>query len=355
MATNTYVRNLEYTEEQRLIDALTIESIQMFGQDIFYIPRSAVNEDPIFGEDVLQKYERTYALEAYLSSVDGFEGEGDILGRFGLEVRDSVNFSISTRRFEEEVLSNDRPLEGDLIYLPLSGGLFEIKFVEHENPFYQLGKLHTYQLSCELFRYSGEELDTGILEVDDVEKESGDTKLLTMFIDELKQEDSSIDNLLFGDNIVFEDIGGGNIIQESNTLATFTVDEVVYQGSTLATATAKGRVSAWDHDDRLLRIFVTEGAFKTTSENHLLSDETITDEDKIIDETDSDNIELQEIEAKVTGVTSGAVYNLGTIIDDPDALPYSDNAEYESQADDILDWSESSPFGEYGNIEEFEI
>ena len=328
----------------------------MFGQDIFYIPRSTVNEDPIFGEDVLQKYERTYALEAYIASVDGFEGEGDILGRFGLEIRDTINFSISKKRFEEEVLSNERPLEGDLIYLPLSGGLFEIKFTEHENPFYQLGKLHTYQLSCELFRYSGEEMDTGIDAVDDVEKESGDTKLLTLFIDELKQEDGSTDNLLFGDDITFEtsDSQGGNFIQESNTLIAFTIDEIVYQGLSLATSTAKGRVSAWDHDDRLLKIFVTNGTFKTTIQNHLLSDETITDEDRIIQQS-GDLIELQEVEAKITGVSSGAVYNLGTVADNPESLEYGDNEEFETQGDDVIDWSETNPFGEFGNREDFEI
>jgi hypothetical protein len=357
MTVNNYVRNFEFVGEQRLLEDLFIEFIQMYGTEIYYIPRVAVKEDPIFGEDVLQKYNGGYSLEAYISSTDGFEGEGDFLGKFGLELRDTVNFSISVRRFDETVHENVRPFEGDLIYFPISGGLFEIKFVEHENPFYQIGKLHTYALSCELFRYSGEELDTGIAEIDAVEKESGSTQNLTMLVDEIYQEDGLSDIYAIGDNVTLETIMLGNIIQESVSLGTYLEDEVVYQGASLSTATAVGRVAFWDHDDRILKIFVTDGVFKTSTQNHLLVDVTITDEDRLLQEDTSGTFvfELGEAEAAVTGVTSGAIYYLGTVADDSSAVEFSDNESYESQADDILDFSEGNPFGEFGNLAELDI
>ena len=172
MAKNSYFRT-KIGSEQRLVEDLTIESIKIYGQDMVYIPREFLNRDDVFGEDLLAKFEDTYSVEMYIESVDGFEGEGDFMSRFGLQIRDSVNLVVSKKRFEMVVSRADtsvtRPREGDLIYFPLSGGVFEIKFVEHENPFYQLGKLYTYKLSCELFNYNQEEFNTGDSNIDRVE------------------------------------------------------------------------------------------------------------------------------------------------------------------------------------------
>ena len=180
MATNLYFNNFGHFGQQTLLENLIIESIKMYGHDCFYIPRVLVKEDNLFGEDVLSKFENYYELEMYVKNVEGFEGEGDFLSKFNVEIRDEMTFTISKRRFNDEVDSakqtldsagNEigRPLEGDLIYFPLTGGLFEIKFVEDEVTFYQMGELQMYDLKCELFEYSHEEIDTGITVIDNIQ------------------------------------------------------------------------------------------------------------------------------------------------------------------------------------------
>jgi len=180
MATNLYFNNFGHFGQQTLLENLIIESIKMYGHDCFYIPRVLVKEDNLFGEDVLSKFENYYELEMYVKNVEGFEGEGDFLSKFNVEIRDEMTFTISKRRFNDEVDSAQqildsagneigRPLEGDLIYFPLTGGLFEIKFVEDEVTFYQMGELQMYDLKCELFEYSHEEIDTGITVIDNIQ------------------------------------------------------------------------------------------------------------------------------------------------------------------------------------------
>ena len=169
MAKNSFFKHTN--NEQRVVEDLTIESIQIHGQDMVYIPRTLVNQDEIFGEDTISAFNSGTEIEMYIESVDGFEGDGDFISKFGLEVRDSMSLVVSKKRFQQE-LSMTRPNEGDLIYFPMTNGLFEIKFVEHENPFYQLGKLYTYKLSCELFQYSQEDIDTGWSDVDNTESQN---------------------------------------------------------------------------------------------------------------------------------------------------------------------------------------
>tara|TARA_Y100000593_G_scaffold90859_1_gene178227 strand:- start:98 stop:943 length:846 start_codon:yes stop_codon:yes gene_type:complete len=173
MAKNSFFKHTN--NEQRVVEDLTIESIQIHGQDMVYIPRTLVNQDEIFGEDTISTFTSGTEIEMYIESVDGFEGDGDFISKFGLEVRDSMSLVVSKKRFQQE-LSMTRPKEGDLIYFPMTNGLFEIKFVEHENPFYQLGKLYTYKLSCELFQYSQEDIDTGWSDVDKAESQNRSTE-----------------------------------------------------------------------------------------------------------------------------------------------------------------------------------
>tara|TARA_B100001094_G_C18196094_1_gene811114 strand:- start:10141 stop:10809 length:669 start_codon:yes stop_codon:yes gene_type:complete len=173
MARNPHFRE-NVSSEQKLIEDLSIEIIQTMGKDMIYIPRTLVRKDDLFGEDTTSKFSNGYPIEMYIQSVDGFEGEGDILGKFGIEIKDRVSLVVAKRRFNESVgsyASLERPKEGDLIYFPLSDGLFEINFVEHENPFYQLGKLYGYRLDCELFTYSHEDFETGESEIDDTQTE----------------------------------------------------------------------------------------------------------------------------------------------------------------------------------------
>lgn len=175
MARNPYFK--DYSGEQNVIEDLSIEIIKTMGRDILYIPREQFDKDIEFGE-ASYKYNKIFPIEMYIASVSGFEGEGDIISKFGLEVRDKVTFVVSRKRFKQEVTDHyqivNRPREGDLIYFPITKGLFEINFVEHENPFYQAGKLYTYLLICELttLDLSNDEISTGESDVDIVIQET---------------------------------------------------------------------------------------------------------------------------------------------------------------------------------------
>ena len=173
MATSLYFNNFESSMEQHLIEDLVIESIRIYGNDVYYIPRTAGAKDDILNEDDLSTYNRAYFIEMYIKNVDGFEGEGEFLSKFGVEVRDEVILTVSKRSFELGVSSftgNIRPLEGDLIYFPMAraGSLWEINFVEHEAIFYQMGQLQTYDLKLSLFEYSNETFNTGVEQIDNL-------------------------------------------------------------------------------------------------------------------------------------------------------------------------------------------
>lgn len=170
--TNPYINNVDHniSPEQNLVEDIVVESIKFNGHTFLYIPRTLVAEDEIFGEDTISRFESSHAIEMYIENVDAFEGDGDILSRFGLMVQDSATLAMAKRRFEETFRTiPNRPKEGDLVYFPLTKTLLEITFVEHENPFYQVGKNFVYRLTVELFEYGQEELDTGIEEIDSVE------------------------------------------------------------------------------------------------------------------------------------------------------------------------------------------
>ena len=306
MARNPYFR--EYTGEQDLAEDLTIEIIQTMGKDMVYIPRKLMNEDKLFGEDTVSKFDDGYELEMYVASVDGFEGEGDIISRFGLEIRDRMSLVVSKKRFQDEVGVYEnvtRPKEGDLIYFPLSKTLFEINFVEHENPFYQHGKLYTYVLSCEVFTYSQEEIDTGYNEIDTVEEER------KQFAIEL-------------------DLGTRH---SSATVVNFFEGETVYQVSgttggsaTLANATATAVATDWDSATTKLTITNIVGSLSTTTGQ------------------------------TIKGAVSGAEYEISTkttttvIIpqETEDSKPMGDNEDLElfRDQDDIFDFTDTDPFSE---------
>ena len=181
MATNVHFNNFKQTSEQDLIEDLIVESIKMYGIDILYMPRKLIDRDEVFQEDRLARFNQALECEMYIKSVDGFDGEGTFLSKFGLEIRDQVTLTVAIRSFEENVLNETneidqlgqsftRAREGDLIYLPLNNKLFEIKFVEHESVFYQMGALQMYDLTCELFEYSSERFSTGYPEIDGIEE-----------------------------------------------------------------------------------------------------------------------------------------------------------------------------------------
>lgn len=171
-------RNVYFTQgtksEQYLLEDLIVESLKIYGQDVYYIPRVLVNKDIVFGEDVLSKFEAAYQIEMYFEDVDDFQGQGTFLQKFGIEVEKSATLVVARRTWEKEIGRHGvtripRPAEGDLIYFPLTKKLFEVRFVEHEDPFYQLGKLYVYKLRIETFQYASEKLDTGVPEIDAIE------------------------------------------------------------------------------------------------------------------------------------------------------------------------------------------
>ena len=155
--------------EQHLIEDLVVESIKIYGVDTWYLPRTLNAKDDILNEDDLSSFDDAYQVEMYVKNVDSFEGEGDFLSKFGLQIRDSITLTIAQRTYNQEVGLNsaiNRPREGDLIYLPLNKKYFVVQHVEHEAIFYQMGSLQTYDLRCDLFEYSGERFKTGQSELD---------------------------------------------------------------------------------------------------------------------------------------------------------------------------------------------
>jgi hypothetical protein len=231
MATNFYFQSGipgGRSSEQLLMEDIIIECLKIYGFDTYYIPRKTVNEDDILGEDVLNKYSSAYPLEMYMQNVTGFEGDGDLLTKFGVEFRDTATFIVSRRRWDEviarsgDAVLTTRPAEGDIIYFPLTKAFFEIKRVESTDPFFQVGKLYVYKLQCELMQYSSEVFDTGVSEIDSIA--SGDSLDINAF------------NLLLesGDRALLEEYSPAGIILQSYNLGTIlpNVDNEDFRGET---------------------------------------------------------------------------------------------------------------------------
>ena len=161
--------------EKRLHENLIIEGLKIYGFDCYYLPRTLVNQDLILGEDVASRFNASYLLEMYMETTEGFQGEQELVSKFGLEIREDTTFTIAKRRWEDAVgdqatlIKSGRPNEGDLVYFPLMNSFFEIQFVEDQEPFFQLGNLPVYKLRCTRFEYSSERIDTGVSDIDNLE------------------------------------------------------------------------------------------------------------------------------------------------------------------------------------------
>ena len=180
MATNFFFNNFQASNEQGLLEGLIIEAIKIYGEDMIYIPRNIGNLDRLYTADDSSYYTNSYEIEMYIKSIDGFSGDGNFLSKFGLEIRDQVVFSMAQRVFNEEIGNITgliRPREGDLIYFPLNKKCFQIKFVNKFEMFYQLGALQTWEVTCELFEYADEVLNTGIPEIDILQKKFSTNEL----------------------------------------------------------------------------------------------------------------------------------------------------------------------------------
>ena len=175
MAVNHYFQGgdgIGNDAEKTLHENLIIEGLKIYGHDVYYLPRSLVNLDLILGEDVASKFNSSYLLEMYFETTEGFQGERELISKFGLEIRDDTTFTVSKRRWEDAVgdqatlIKSGRPNEGDLIYFPMMKSYFEIQFVEDQEPFFQLGNLPVFKLKTTKFEYSSEKIDTGRSEID---------------------------------------------------------------------------------------------------------------------------------------------------------------------------------------------
>ena len=286
MATNNYFKNFDSFPQQELLNSLTREVIQMSGIDVLYLVRTSVKIDDILNEDVLSRFESAVEIEMYINTPEGFGGAGDIATKFGLDVQDELNMIVNKERFFKET-GLAAPREGDLIYFPLDRNLFEIRFVEDEKPFYPLGKNTVYELTCEKFVYSQEEFvlpddGSGTKEIfDKYERKNAITMQLT--------------------------VAAGSLLYKA--------DETVYQGSSLAGATATAQVADFNDTTGILNVFHVTGDFATGS--------------------------------NIIGVKSNAVRSI-TKIDDQvqSSSEYSDNITFETEGDGVLDFSELDPWSE---------
>ena len=188
MAQNVFFNNFANSQEQKLIEDLTIESIGIYGVEAYYLNKTYGDYDYLYGEDDLGTFSDYYTVPMYINSVEGFGGEGDFLSKFGVEQRDTMTMSVARWTFEQEVGNESkaniaRPREGDVIYFPLNKKLYTINFVEHEPVFYQMGALQFYELRLEMFEYAGERLNTGLYEIDKLEtRRSMDTFLKSQLV-----------------------------------------------------------------------------------------------------------------------------------------------------------------------------
>ena len=176
MVTNPYLNHTNNTNEQELVDDLIQESIQATGHDVYYVVRHTDTPDVIYKEDDTNFYKNNFKIEVYINNFSGYAGDGELFTKFGLEVRDELIVTVSRQRFQEEVTNANlnliRPREGDIIYIPLTKDYFIVKYVDHRKVFYQLGRLYSYELRLQKFEYSSERFETGVPEIDQINKYS---------------------------------------------------------------------------------------------------------------------------------------------------------------------------------------
>ena len=371
MATSTYFNHYNNITEQRLLEDLVIESIKLYGHDVYYIPRTSVKEDLVLGEDVLEKFSSSYFVEMYLNNVEGMEGEGEFLSRFGLEIRDEATFVISQRRFQEVTQGTiNRPLEGDLIYFPLTTGLFQIKFVDDEKPFQQLGVLPMWEMLCEKYQYSHEKLDTDIGIIDEIER-------LSSYVVDLTLTAGGSGTFTVGESVsqvigavatATATVTGGSIASIAVTSAGVDYDDnaaaptvtITHSGSgTGATATATVSANA------ITAITVTSGGTGYAGGTVTVTISSPKTTGTVVSWTSGtrilrvNNIGGTKSANNVFKATAGSIANIigasssaswavtsvaaGTFPTDTQAS----NVEIETDADTVLDFTESNPFGSY--------
>ena len=291
MATNPYISQ-KNRSEQSLYEDLIIESFKFYGQDVYYLPREIVEKEDIFLDSIQSQFGDAYKVEVYIENAEGFDGEGDIFTKFGIEIRDQATFVIARRRWRELVGdrladAQFRPREGDVIYLPMSESLFQVMKVETETPFYQLSQLPTFRMQCELFEFSDEDFDTGIPDIDNIE------------VDGSFQYELQMPPFVEGDETYY--LVGDDVQQ--------VFDDYILNGE----------VTSWNSDTRVLRIAHT-GA--TDGEYHMwtIDREVVGPNAHMTPESVSENVHMIQADAQ--------------------------NEIFNDWEEDFLDFSETNPFGD---------
>ena len=437
MAKNVYFSG-GTVPEQRLYEDLIIESLKIYGHDVYYLPREIVKEDDLFTEDVLSKFDENYMIEMYISNYEGFEGDGSLLTKFGVRIADEATFIISKRRWEDLISSSNnlvssfRPNEGDAIYLPLTQQLFQIKFVEHEKPFRQLDAIQTYGLVAELMEYSDERLDTGVEEIDKLRRDIGYTQVFKI-TDGIEEYIVTAGGTGYGSGTTLSIGGPGagaaasvtvtsgvvtsvDVVEPGTGFTTAPVVSVVGAGSgasVTAVVSAKGnfengetirsqgntaKAVASRTLNSISAITLYDGGAKYTSVptvtisggggsgaaatatinsvgqvsgiqltsvgSNYTSDPVVTISPSPSEATatvvrfDTTNKELEVTDIVGTfrdndtlvGLTSGAEWTINTFSSiENENDPEAENDFFETEGDNIIDWTEGNPFGEYGN------
>ena len=314
MATSVYFSGT-VKSEQDLYEDLVTESIKVFGQDIIYLPRTRLAEDALLNEE-WSEFTQAYPIEVYVENVDGFEGDSNLLGKFGLEIRDQADFVVPKRRWDSVVGANvndanlgytekGKPAEGDLIYMTLTQRLFEIRYVEPKNPFYQLGDLPTYTMTAELFEYNDQHFDTGYDEIDAIEWNNA----------------TSYSYIVAAGTTAYE-------LGEPVTQWTGVNDTA----SPAVPINVEGYVAGWDGDNNRVTIISPHQSSNGDGTFMAFSVQAASNR-------------------KLVGTLSGTSLNIttdesGTTKTFYNQDVFADNDEFEVAGDSVIDFTESNPFGD---------
>jgi len=357
------------SQEQMFMGNLIIESIELYGQDIYYLPRTYVNKDTIFQEVESSNFTQALSIRAYVNNVDGWEGQGELLSKFGVRIEDKTTFIFSRTKFTEKVDDNaalnveGRPNEGDLIWFPTTKHLFEIKFVEAERPFYQLGKGYVWECQCELFEYSDEKIDTGVAEIDAIETAFANSIKLVM--DAGGSGDFAVGEEIVGDLY----LASATAAITGDAVSSFTITDggehyksalpptVTITGGGGSGATGTAVVSS---TGIVTGITVSSGGTGYTSAPTVTIDYSPKDSRAEVKSWNSSSRELQVINRTGTfntsetikGLTSNALWSpesFNTLNNTNTADSIDQNYSFETADDDIIDFTEGNPFGTIGS------
>ena len=357
-----------HSGEQGLAQDLVDEQIKLFGTDIYYIPRIALKDNTL-NEVRYSKYQEHFQIEMLLQNVMGFGDNAEFISKFGLRITDEIIFRVSTRRWDEEVADHNptiaiesRPNEGDLLYFPLTKDIYEIKFVGKEEPFFQFGKIQFYAITAEIYEIGSDDFDTGVEEIDDVEIAFANT--IKLFMDPGGSGDFTVGEEIVGDEFLAKATGttDGDAV-DSITItdggshykqATPPTVTITGGGGTGATATA-----AVSSTGLVNSILITSGGTGYTSAPTVTIDYSPKDNRAEVKSWDSTTRALEVYNRTgtfttaevITGLTSGATWSPETF----DTLNntnsnYDQNRQIEDSGDEIIDWTEGNPFGEFGNF-----